>query len=71
MDAIFPEDEVPADQEHFIALNAELSKHPNWKPITAKKPAPADAEEGLRLKRSYTFLTEMVLNQFSNKSLCF
>ena len=41
--AIFPEDDVPAGQEHFIALNAELSK--GWPVLTVRKDAPADAKE--------------------------
>ncbi|MGC8466696.1 MAG: ferredoxin FdxA [Acidithiobacillus sp.] len=42
-DAIFAEDEVPADQRDFTALNAELSKL--WPVILRKKAAPADADE--------------------------
>jgi ferredoxin len=41
--AIFPEDDVPAGQEHFIQLNAELAK--GWPVLTVRKDAPADAEE--------------------------
>lgn len=41
--AIFPEDDVPADQRRFIALNAELARL--WPAITEKKPAPPDADE--------------------------
>jgi len=41
--AIFPEDDVPADQRQFIALNAELARL--WPAITEKKAAPADADE--------------------------
>ncbi len=40
--AIFPEDDVPAGQEDFIALNAELS--PLWPTITVRKDAPTDAK---------------------------
>src|SRR5690606_41228681 len=41
--AIFPEDDVPAGQEGFVALNAELA--PLW-PVLAKTiPAPEDAAE--------------------------
>ncbi len=40
--AIFAEDDVPAEQRQFIALNAELSKQ--WKVIVQKKDAPADAD---------------------------
>lgn len=42
-EAIFAEDDLPEDQQHFIALNAELSKV--WQPIVEKQDAPADADE--------------------------
>ena len=41
--AIYPEDDVPAGQEGFIALNAELAK--DWPVITAQIEPPADAAE--------------------------
>lgn len=41
--AIVAEDDVPAGQEAFIKLNADLAK--NWPVITEKKAAPADAKE--------------------------
>lgn len=41
--AIYPEDDVPAGQEGFIALNAELSKQ--WPVITERKDSPPDAAE--------------------------
>ena len=37
------EDDVPVDQQHFTALNAELSKA--WKPIIEKKDALPDADD--------------------------
>jgi ferredoxin len=43
VEAIFAEDDVPADQRDFIALNAELAKA--WPAITEKKDAPVDADE--------------------------
>jgi ferredoxin len=46
--AIFAEHDVPADQQQFIALNAELSKM--WKSIVEKKAAPTDADEWLKVK---------------------
>jgi ferredoxin len=46
--AIYAEDDVPADQRQFIALNAELAKQ--WKVIVEKKDAPADADEWLNVK---------------------
>ena len=41
-EAIFAEDDVPAGQEDYIALNAELAK--TWVPIVERKEAPADAD---------------------------
>ncbi|HXD82938.1 MAG TPA: ferredoxin FdxA [Rudaea sp.] len=41
--AIFPEDDVPAGQEHCIPLNAELARI--WPVLTERKDAPPDAKE--------------------------
>jgi len=41
--AIFAEDDVPDDQQDFIALNAELALE--WPVITEKTDAPDDADE--------------------------
>ncbi len=41
--AIYPEDDVPSDQQAFTALNAELAKL--WPVITERKAAPPDAAE--------------------------
>ncbi len=43
VEAIYPEDDVPEDQKHFVELNAELCRE--WPVITEMKPAPADAKE--------------------------
>jgi ferredoxin len=43
VNAIFPEDDVPAGQEGFVALNAELAKE--WPVLTVRKDPPADAGE--------------------------
>lgn len=43
VNAIYSEDELPADQTAFIELNAELAKQ--WPNITEMKPAMPDAEE--------------------------
>jgi ferredoxin len=43
VDAIYAEADVPADQQHFVALNAELSEA--WPVLTKKVSAPTDAEE--------------------------
>ena len=45
VDAIRAEDEVPADQQSFIALNAELAKHENWTRITKQKSSMPDHEQ--------------------------
>ena len=49
VNAIFGEEDVPTDQQHFTALNAELSRE--WKPITKTKLALPDAEEWSRIER--------------------
>ena len=53
VNAIFPEEDVPTDQQDFIALNAELSRQ--WKPITKTKAALPDADEwaGVAGKRDH------------------
>jgi ferredoxin len=43
VNAIFAEEDVPADQQDFIALNAELAS--KWKAITRTKAALPDADE--------------------------
>jgi ferredoxin len=40
--AIYPEDDVPAGQESFIQLNADLAKL--WPLLTERKDAPEDAK---------------------------
>ena len=47
-EAIFAEDDVPAEQFDFIALNAELCQ--SWPVIRDKKPSLADADAWLGLK---------------------
>jgi len=41
--AIFSEDDLPDDQQEFLALNAELSE--SWPVITEVETPPADAED--------------------------
>jgi ferredoxin len=43
VNAIFAEDELPADQNEFLQLNAELAAI--WPNIKVKKDSPADAEQ--------------------------
>jgi len=42
-EAIFSEEELPAGQEQFLQINAELAK--KWPVITEKGEPPADADE--------------------------
>jgi ferredoxin len=53
VNAIYPEEEVPASQKDFLALNAELAK--SWPSITSKKEAPGDADDWKEVteKRQY------------------
>lgn len=48
VDAIFGEDDVPADQQDFVAINAELARR--WPTITRTKPALPDAEAWAAVK---------------------
>ncbi|WP_417070858.1 ferredoxin FdxA [Niveibacterium terrae] len=47
-EAIYAEDDVPTDQQSFIALNAELAR--KWKPIVARKEPLPDADEWVSVK---------------------
>jgi ferredoxin len=40
--AIVADKEIAEEQRHFIEINARLSKHPDWKPITVSKSALPD-----------------------------
>jgi ferredoxin len=53
-EAIFAEDDVPADQQAFIALNAELSAQ--WTPIIERHDPPADADTWRGVKDKLQFL---------------
>jgi ferredoxin len=48
VEAIYAEDDLPMEQVHFTALNAELAKL--WKPIVEKKAEPVDADEWKNVK---------------------
>lgn len=43
IDAIYAEDDLPPEQQHFIALNEKLAEE--WPMITAVKSPPVDADE--------------------------
>ncbi len=46
--AIYAEEDVPGDQQHFTPLNAELAR--DWKTITRTKLALPDADEWRRIE---------------------
>ena len=48
VEAIFAEDDVPADQQEFIAENAALAK--KWPLIARIKPAPPDADHWAKVR---------------------
>jgi ferredoxin len=52
-EAIYAEDDLPADQQDFVALNAELSKV--WPVIIERKVPPSDADDwkGVPNKREH------------------
>ncbi|MCI3204002.1 MULTISPECIES: ferredoxin FdxA [Pandoraea] len=52
--AIYAEEDVPGDQQHFTALNAELT--PNWPSITKTKPSLADADDWKDVKEKLHLL---------------
>ena len=54
VDAIFAEDDLPDDQQHFLALNEELSQ--GWPVISEMKPPPPDAEEWTDVKDNLKYL---------------
>lgn len=54
VDAIFADDELPEEMEHFTELNAELSE--KWPVISEVKPPPADAEEWNDVKDKLQYL---------------
>lgn len=53
-EAIFAEDDVPANQQDYIALNAELSLV--WQPIVERKDPPADADSWRGVKDKLQYL---------------
>ncbi len=51
VNAIYAEEDVPGDQQAFIALNVELS--PNWPSITKTKPSLPDADQWKDVTESF------------------
>ena len=54
VEAIYPDDELPEDQMHFLSLNAELSQ--NWPVITEMKDPPDDADDWLDVTNKLQYL---------------
>ena len=54
VNAIYTEDEVPENQQHLIALNAELAKE--WPVLTTFKGGLADAEQCKDVKDKMQYL---------------
>ncbi|HQQ36307.1 MAG: ferredoxin family protein [Rhodocyclales bacterium] len=53
-EAIFAEDDVPAEQAQLVQLNAELAKI--WPVIMQRKAPPADADEWLKVPGKLSML---------------
>ena len=54
IDAILPEDEVPAEKEHFLELNAELAQV--WPNINEKKAALPDEAAWREVSNKFQYL---------------
>ncbi|MFI4940518.1 MAG: ferredoxin FdxA [Burkholderiales bacterium] len=54
VNAIYAEEDVPADQQNFVKLNEELSR--KWPSITKTKSALQDADEWKDVKEKLKFL---------------
>jgi ferredoxin len=56
VNAIYSEDELPADQAEFLTLNRELATQ--WPNLTKKIPAPQDADDWKDVPGKRTYLEE-------------
>jgi len=54
VNAIYAEEDVPADQQQFIKLNVELAR--KWPSITKSKSALADADDWKDVKEKLQYL---------------
>jgi len=61
VEAIFAEDDVPADQQAFIAENAALAK--KWPVIARIKPAPPDADQWAKVRDKRALLDRRGANE--------
>ncbi|MFM1756574.1 MAG: hypothetical protein RL621_1540 [Bacteroidota bacterium] len=55
-EAIFHLDDIPAGQEEFVALNAELSK--TWRHVSEKHNPPTDSDEWLLVKKKRHLISQ-------------
>ncbi len=51
MDAIYIEEDLPEDQHHFLAINAEYAA--KWPVLDVKKDEPSDAHDWDEVKEKY------------------
>jgi ferredoxin len=65
VNAICAEDEVPADQQHFIELNKDLAKQ--WPTISEVKDALPDAEEWKEKTGKFQYLDKSVISEEHEK----
>lgn len=56
VDAIYAEEDLPADMQHFIALNAELALNSKWPVITEQKDPLPTADEFKDVKNKLELL---------------
>ena len=56
IDAIYAEDDLPADQQEYLQLNADLAK--KWPTITRMKKPPEDADDWREVKDKRQHLEE-------------
>lgn len=56
VDAIVSDHEIAADQKHFIDINRELSRHPQWRRISRVKPPLPDHEQWAGVKKKLQYL---------------
>jgi ferredoxin len=54
VEAIFAEDDVPADQQRYVAINADLAK--SWPAIIERKDALSDADQWAKVKDKHELL---------------
>jgi ferredoxin len=56
VDAIYSEDDLPEDQQEFLALNEKLAQ--KWPVINIIKPAPEDADDWKNIPNKRAHLQE-------------